>query len=101
MAHVVVFAGEYDLNNKGNLRKEFRALYSANDVVLDLSNVTYVDSTFLSELIMLIMARVEQGLSRAAVVSRAHSIVRRLLKITGIEALIDVVESYSHEGGLT
>lgn len=95
MAHVVVFAGEYDLNTKRELREELSRLYSAPDVVLDMSGVRFIDSTFISELLLLVRSRREKGLSRVTVVTPAHSMVRRLFQVTGIKSLFDVVESYS------
>jgi anti-anti-sigma factor len=48
----IELTGEYDLQRREELRGLFDVLDAA-DVVIDLRNVTYVDSTFLSELIVL------------------------------------------------
>lgn len=98
MAHVVVFAGEYDLSTKSELREEFSRLYGTSDVVLNMSRVKFIDSTFISELLLLIRSRREKGLSRITVVAQANSMVRRLFDVTGIVPLFNVVESYSDEG---
>ena len=97
MAHVIVFAGEYDLNTKSELREEFSRVYSAPDVVLNMSGVKFIDSTFISELMLLVKSRRAKGLSRVTVVTPANSMVRRLFEVTGIVALFDIVESYSDE----
>lgn len=95
MAHVVVFAGEYDLNTKRELREKLSHLYSTPDVVLDMSKVRFIDSTFISELLMLVKSRREKTLSRVTIVTQANSMVRRLFEVTGIMPLFNVVESYS------
>lgn len=62
MATVVkVFAGEYDLTHQAQLRAEFDALYAENSLVLDMSAVTYLDSTFIGELIRLHNLRTAHG----------------------------------------
>jgi anti-anti-sigma factor len=99
MAHVVVFAGEYDLNTKNELHEELSRLYSAPDVVLNMSGVKFIDSTFISELMLLVRSRRAKGLSRVTVVTQANSMVRRLFEVTGIVSLFDIVESYSDETG--
>lgn len=99
MAHVAVFAGEYDFSIKSKVHEELCRFYWAPDIVLDMSEVTFIDSTVLSELVSIVKARQEKGFSRIAVVSQKNSIVRRLLDVTGIVALVDVVESYANEDG--
>ena len=47
---IVVFAGEYDLACQKELRREFDRLHEQPNVVLDFSNVTYLDSTCIAEL---------------------------------------------------
>ena len=94
MAHVVVFAGEYDLANKTELRKELSRLHSARDLVLDMSEVTFIDSTFISELILLQNKRKKNGLSGVTVIAPPKSLVRKLFQITGIVSLLHVVEAY-------
>lgn len=99
MAHVVVFAGEYDLANKLGLRREMRRLESSVDLVLDLTDVTYIDSTFIAELIILERARHEKNFGRVTVVSPARSAVRRVFEVSGITSIVGLVESYNGEHG--
>lgn len=96
MAHVVVFDGEYDLNTKRELREKLSRVYCVPDVVLDMSGVRFIDSTFISEALLLVRARREKGLSRVTVVTPANSVVRRLFEVTGIKTLFSIVESYSN-----
>jgi anti-anti-sigma factor len=97
MAHMVVFAGEYDLASKTELRKEFNRLKSVERVVLDMSEVTYFDSTFLSELLSLQKTRREKRLQSVTVIAPSKSLVRKLFKVAGMLSLLNVVESYSND----
>lgn len=94
MAHVVVFSGEYDLANKEGLQRELRRLESSDDLVLDLTEVTYIDSTFISELIILEKVRRARSFGCVTIVSPAKSIVRRVFEVAGIASLVGIVESY-------
>lgn len=95
MAHFVVFAGEYDLANKNQLRKELCRLDSTQNLVLDMSEVTFIDSTFISELILLEKARKKKGLPGVTIIAPAKSLVRKLFEVTGIVPLLNVVETYT------
>lgn len=97
MAHVVVFAGGFDFANKGGLRKQFRRLYLAQDLVLDMSAVTFIESSAVAEFIVLIKARWKTGLPPVTVVLQADSIARELFEKTGILNVVKIVETYSTE----
>lgn len=97
MAHVVVFAGEYDLANKEGLRRELRRLESSDDLVLDLTEVTFIDSTFISELMSLERARQAKNFARVTIASPAKSVVRRLFELTGVNSIVGLVESYKDD----
>lgn len=91
MATVVkVFAGEYDLTHQAQLRAEFDALYAENSLVLDMSAVTYLDSTFIGELIRLHNLRTAHGCNRLTIVHPAP-IVKRVLSLLYIFTFCRVV----------
>lgn len=94
MAQIVVFAGEYDLVTKSKLHEELCRLHATPDVVLDMSEVTFIDSTVIAELVLLVKARRGKDLPRVTVVTRPNSNVRKLLGVTGIVALFNVVDTY-------
>ncbi|HEY1975533.1 MAG TPA: STAS domain-containing protein [Candidatus Baltobacteraceae bacterium] len=96
MAHFVVFAGEYDLARKAQLRKDLSRLGSAQELVLDVSEVTFIDSTFISELMSLEKARRRKGFPRITVVAPPKSLVRKLFRVTGIVAQLNVVDACSN-----
>ena len=87
MITVLVFAGEYDLCCKRELRAELDALVDEPDVVLDFTNVTFIDSTCPSELIRLHDARERNELPRVAIVVKPDDAIARLLSIVGMDAV--------------
>ncbi len=50
MAHRIVLGGEYDLSREEEVSSLFESLSTDAAVVVDMSAVTYVDSTFLRAL---------------------------------------------------
>jgi anti-anti-sigma regulatory factor len=68
---VMVFAGEYDLTHQSQVRAEFDALRDENHLILDMSAVTFLDSTFVSELIRLHRERADRGCDRLTIVRAA------------------------------
>lgn len=71
---VMVFAGEYDLVSKEQLRATLATLSGVPRVVLDLSDVTYLDSTVITELIRMRQVRAASGLERETLVFQRPSI---------------------------
>jgi anti-anti-sigma factor len=71
---VMVFAGEYDLVSKRQLRAILATLCGVPRVVLDLSGVTYLDSTVITELIRIHQLRAASGLERETLVFQRPSL---------------------------
>ncbi|MBV8149514.1 MAG: STAS domain-containing protein [Candidatus Eremiobacteraeota bacterium] len=94
MAHVVVFAGEYDLACKQQFRDELARLRHHTDVVLDFIDVTYVDSTIVTELLLLARDRVCAGLAPQKIVLSNNSGVRRVFDIVQLGKMIPLVNSF-------
>lgn len=97
MARIVVFSGEYDLANRDALRSFLSHLETCDDLVFDLTAVTFIDSSFLTELVRLEKARKANNLGRITIVSRAESALRRLFEITGLVSELTLVESYGRD----
>lgn len=81
--------GEYDLTRKEELSFLFAALPDDTAAVIDLSRVTYVDSTFLHVLASLHFRLKEHGVTLVG----ASSSVRRLLSIVRFDQLFRIAES--------
>jgi anti-sigma B factor antagonist len=58
---VMVFAGEYDIAGKQRFRADLERLLEIPNVVLDLTDVSYADSTAMTELIRIHNARKTRG----------------------------------------
>ena len=94
MSIVVVFAGEYDLASQKELRRELQRLRTEPDVVLDFSEVTYIDSACIGELLLLNRARKELGFERETIILRAENrAVQRIFEVTGLSSVFDIVRS--------
>lgn len=89
---VVVFAGEYDLATQDRLRQEFLEVHKEPELVIDLTEVSYVDSSFVTELVRLHRRRHEEVLNPEVIVLR-HPMVRRLFDILSLENIFRVVET--------
>lgn len=97
-AALVEFAGEYDLASKETLRAALAFLEDATTAVLDFSKVTYIDSTVLTELVLLQQKRAGNGLDRPTLVLQ-NPAIRRLLQIVSMTDLFRIVASRSEALG--
>ncbi|MGA8325141.1 MAG: STAS domain-containing protein [Candidatus Cybelea sp.] len=89
---VMVFSGEYDLASKDQVRSAFDAVLDAPRLALDFSDVTYIDSTIIHELIRVHNARAAADLERETVVMRNSSLLR-LFEILHLRSVFRVVDS--------
>ncbi len=89
---VMVFEGEYDLSSKQQLRAAFDSLSGASRVALDFSDVTYVDTTVIAELVRLHKVRADNNLEREVLVMRNPNLVR-LFDITHLSSAFRIVEA--------
>jgi anti-anti-sigma factor len=89
---VIVFSGEYDLARKEPLRKELETLNPQPNVILDFTEVAYLDSICVTELLRMHGLRAANGFETETVVVRNPS-VRRLFDILGLNQVFRVVET--------
>src|SRR6478672_4666336 len=86
-AAVAAFCGEHDLSTKTKTGQILAELVVDNDlIVVDLSETTFIDSSFLHNLVVAHDLAGERG-SELRLVLRGDGIVRNALKIAG---LVDV-----------
>jgi anti-sigma B factor antagonist len=88
----VALRGELDLSGVDRAREAIEQAESGDTtlVVLDLSELDFIDSTGLE--VMLRAARRAHDSGRRLVVARPSRYVRRLLEMTAIDQSLDVVE---------
>ena len=92
-AVVVAFSGEFDIASKEALRRQLDALAGVKRLCLDLSEVQYIDSTAIGELIRLHKVRLERGFESEVVVVGQNQPIHRLLNILHMDSLFSIAES--------
>jgi anti-anti-sigma factor len=83
---IMVFSGEYDLAARDQLRAALDSISAAPRIALDLSDVSYIDSTIIHELLRLHNARAAHELERETIIVRTAN----LLKVFGVLSLASV-----------
>ncbi len=91
---VMIFRGEYDIATAARLRADLNRLRDLRRVVLDFTDVTYLDSKAIHELVALHQYRAEKGFEREAIVFQSPT----LQKIFGILNLQQVFHCVSNLG---
>lgn len=79
---VVVFAGEYTLGSKNKLHRELNRLATKPRLVLDFSEVSYMDSTCIAELMRMEQRRAAAGFETAFVVMQSPVLIRIFSVVT-------------------
>ena len=85
---VVSLLGEWDVSKRDRLHEAFLSLGADRDVLIDLRDASFFDSTALAELIVLYKRLTEDGRRLEALV--VDSNMRRLLELTSLDALFGV-----------
>lgn len=80
----MVFAGEYDIACKEHLRLDLARLNDIPDVVLDFTDVAYIDSTLIGELIRLHQIREAKGYRAMTIVVQKPQL-KRLFALLSLE----------------
>lgn len=86
---VLDLAGEYDIARQAELDAELAKAYSASAVVLDMREVTYIDSTALTCFIRLQKRLKENGPGRVQL-SGVRPNVRRIFELTNLDQIFEV-----------
>jgi anti-anti-sigma factor len=85
---VITLRGEWDISNRDRLREALSALGSENDVIVDLRDASFFDSTALAELIALYKGLTARERRLEALVGESN--MRRLLELTSLDGLLGV-----------
>jgi len=91
---VMIFNGEYDIASAESLRADLNRVRDIPRVVLDFSDVTYVDSKAIHELINLRNYRAAKGFEREAIVFENPNL-RRIFGILMLEQVFHCVSNLS------
>jgi anti-anti-sigma factor len=93
---MVVFGGEYDVGSKASLRKLLDRIAEIPDLVLDFREVTFIDSTCVTELLRMHTLRITNSLPRETIVL-GKTPIRRLFEVLDLYRVFNVVED---DGGV-
>jgi anti-anti-sigma regulatory factor len=100
VAVVVVFSGVYDLSVLRELRRDLTPLQWEADVVLDFTEVTFLDRASVGEFIALDKARTALGFTREKVIVKAGSAIGRLLDILRLDEVFTIVQCDSDDSSV-
>jgi len=90
-AALVVLGGEHDLNSADRLQQTFADLLFGNEqLIVDLSQTEFIDSTIIGVLVQT-MKNADGRDRKFTVVLGTAPMVGRILEVTGVLALFDVV----------
>jgi anti-anti-sigma factor len=90
VAVTVVFQGEFDLACRGDFKAKLTPAESDHEAVVDLTGVSYLDSSCIAELLLLSHARCERGLPPETILV-AHGPVAKVLDVSGVGKTCRVV----------
>ncbi|HEY1978078.1 MAG TPA: STAS domain-containing protein [Candidatus Baltobacteraceae bacterium] len=88
---MVVFAGEYDVGSKASLRTLLDRIAEIPDLVLDFREVTFIDSTCVTELLRMHTLRITNSLQRETIIL-GKTPIRRLFEVLDLYRVFNVVE---------
>lgn len=90
-AALTIFAGAYDVTCKRQWSEELEGLCAEPNVIIDLSDVSYLDATCLTEILRMHQRRRENGFDRETIIL-GQPPVRRLFDLLKMEDVVRVVE---------
>ena len=83
---VVTLRGEWDVANRERLRTALHAVGTESDLIVDLRETSFFDSTALAELIALYKRLSSHGHRLETLMGRSN--IRRLLELTSLDGLL-------------
>ena len=87
-------SGEHDLSTAARLRTQFdRVLAESNSIVIDVSPMTFMDSSILGALLQGQQRANDAGLGFALVNDGGSESIERLLDVTGLRAQLPIYAS--------
>lgn len=89
---LMIFSGAYDVTCKEQWSEEFETLCTEPNVTIDLSDVSYLDATCLTEIWRMHERRRHNGFDRETIIL-GQPPVRTLFVLLNMEAVVRVVES--------
>jgi anti-anti-sigma factor len=88
---VMTLIGEFDISSRDRLKKALERLYDADHVILDLTEVRYLDSTAIGEFIHLHKVRKSKDLQRETIVIPSDAL-RRIFDILRLAEIFELTD---------
>jgi stage II sporulation protein AA (anti-sigma F factor antagonist) len=93
-AAIVTLRGEHDLNTRPEVAKALSAASAYDNIVIDLSECSFLDSSVISALLQTSNKLNERdGLLRLVIAGDGHAGVRRLFEVMGLERVLPIHSS--------
>lgn len=93
-AGIVTLRGEQDLHSKPEVRKALAAASTSGNVLVDLSECTFIDSSVISELLRTSNNLHKQGgLLELVIPSGAHQAIRNVFELMGLQRVLPIHET--------
>lgn len=86
----MIFAGAYDVTCKRQWSQELEGLCTEPNVIIDLSDVSYLDATCLTEILRMHERRRDNGFDRETIIL-GQPLVRRLFDLLKMQGVVRVV----------
>jgi anti-sigma B factor antagonist len=90
--HIITLAGEFDIYTAGELADMLAQAQERANVVIDMTNVRYLDSTSLTVFIRMRKRRLEMNFPPCRLVGLGPNL-RRLFKLTRLDAVWPIYET--------
>lgn len=88
---LMIFSGAYDVTCKRQWSQELEGLCTEPNVIIDFSDVSYLDATCLTEMLRMHERRRDNGFDRETIIL-GQPPVRRLFDLLKMEGVVRVVE---------
>jgi anti-anti-sigma factor len=92
---VVTLRGEHDLNSKQVLREALASAGADANVLVDLSECSFIDSTIIGVLVQAFQAQAERGRRLELAIPPAAHAVQRVVTIAGLTTFLSMHETRS------
>jgi anti-anti-sigma factor len=90
-AALVRLCGDHDLSTSGDLRNSLGSL--EGDVLVDLTECTFIDSTAIGVLVLESQARVRRGQRLELLVPEGNAVIARAIEVSGVRGALGVRRS--------
>ena len=85
---VASFAGEIDFSAREDFRTKLAVLAETEGAIVDLTAVSYMDSSALAEILLLQRGRAHEGKAKAGMCVVVNPRIRRLFEIAGLQNVL-------------